>query len=149
MTAAPVRSASRSAFPQAEAGQPTGLAAVPESWIPSGTWDATVDSALGTNAATVARDRQSLSIRLHGVVSFDVDLQDRGDGLVDLNVDKPWPMPDLHERGPILRVADDHLHMDDQLSGRSVDFYHMADGRVHIVMHKPGDSDDEVFLRRQ
>lgn len=129
--------------------QASGLDAIPDSWIPRGTWEATVDSELGSNSATVTRNAQSLSIKLHGLVTFDVDLKDRGDGgSVDLNVDKPWPMQDLHERGVITQVDDDHLHMNDQLSGRTVDFYHMSDGRIHIVMHKPGDTDDEVYLRR-
>ena len=80
-------------------------------------------------------------------MNFSVDIADLDNGKTGLTVSKPWPLGTLHEEGTMTNVASDHLHMDDQLSPRGVDMWHLADGRVYIEMHAP-DGDTDLYLQQ-
>lgn len=126
----------------------TGLAAVPDAWIPEGRSRAFVSSPWGGDYATVTRDDRHVRMKLDSTFSPDVDLDDLGDGRVKILVHMPWPLADVKAAGPMRMQDDGVVHLDDETDARSADMWHMSDGRVHVAVHQPGQSDVDLFLQR-
>ncbi|MBI3926698.1 MAG: hypothetical protein HY319_14250 [Armatimonadetes bacterium] len=120
--------------------QNRGLAAIPESWIPSGTSRAYVTSPFGSDTADTERARDRIDIDSDHAVSPDLRFTDLGRGMVELFVDMPFPLPNLRSRG-LLAEEGEGLYFTESGGNRSADMYRLHDGTVVTDVHEPGKED--------
>lgn len=130
-------------------GDVTGLAAIPDEWIPSGTWRAIVSGPAGTDGATVTRTDSSIKVHTDSSFSPDMRVSDLGGGRIDLVITRPWPLPNDEMVGPAVYHDDTKtVHFDDEWSNRTADIWYLADKQVQMAIHTPRHADTNVFLEK-
>ncbi len=137
--------------PQAAPAQqdaPVQIASVPDSWLPSGNWNAQVTSQMGTNDATVSRSQHDIDIHVDSGFGVDVNVQDMPGEKVGITVKLPWPLGTQQDEGTLVRTGPNQFHFTDDDGQRSADLWHMNDGRIHIQMRDPQQGVNDLYVKR-
>jgi len=119
---------------------PSGLQAIPDTWIAQGRTRGTVSSPYGGDRATVDRTQDKVFINNDAMISPDITITNLGAGRIKIVADMPWPISDLKAEGTADRQGDVVLFKEDKGGNRTGEIRQKGT-TVETVLHTPGKED--------